>query len=150
MIEKLIRRKGTEGDRKLTKAYGKMQTLIETLGSKDIPSEAMTFINERIKLMNSFAGSEKELTKTVKNTYSQILKFIKEKLKFVPKNHYLSLWMVFGMLAGVAFSTVFSSFGFMGMGSSQGIGISIGMLIGIIVGTNLDKQAEKNGNQLEL
>jgi hypothetical protein len=150
MIEKLIRRKGIESNRKLTKVYDKMQILIEILEKKDIPSEVITFINERIKLMNSFSGSEKELTKTLKNTYSQILKVIKEKMKFVPKNHYLSLWMVFGMLAGVLFSSALSSFGFMGIGSSHGMGISFGMLIGIIVGTNLDNQAKKNGNQLEI
>ena len=77
-----------------------------------------------------------------------MLKFIKEKLALVPKGHYASLWMVFGMLGGVVISSAFGSTGFLGM--AQGMGISMGMLIGIIIGTNLDKQAEKNGNQLEL
>ncbi len=149
-IEKLERRKGTEGNRKLTKAYDKLQALIEALVKKNIPSEVMTFINGRIELINSFAGSEKELTKTLENNYSEILKLMKSKLKFVAKHHYLSLCMVFGLLAGVVFSSIFSSFGFMGLGSAQGIGISMGMLMGIIVGAMLDQQAEKNGNQLEL
>ena len=149
-IEKLERRKGLEGNRKLTKAHDKIQALIEALGKKDIPSDVITFINVRIKLINSFTGSERELTKTLKNTNSHILKFMEEKLKFVVMHHYRNRWMIFGMLAGLLFSSVSSSFEFMGIGSSTGIGLSMGMLIGIVVGTNLDQQAEKEGKQLEL
>ena len=133
---------------KLAKAYEKMQALIEVLGKRDIPTDILTFIDARIKLINSFSGSDKARTKMLKSNYTQILKYIKEKLALVPKNHYLSLWMVFGMLGGVVISSALSGTGFMGM--AQGMGISMGMLIGIIIGTNLDKQAEKNGNQLEL
>ena len=149
-IEKLERRKGLEGNRKLTKVYDKMQALIEALSKKDIPSDLMTFINADIKLNNSFSGTEKELTKILRKTYSKILAFVEKELKFVAKHHYVSRWMVFGMLAGVLFSSIFSSFGFMGIGSSSGMGISLGMLIGIVVGTNLDQQAENTGKQLEL
>ena len=149
-IEKLERRKGLEGNRKLTNAYDKMQRLIEALSKKEMPSDELSFIDARIKLINSFPGSEKELTKTLKNTYAHILKFIEEKFKFVAKYHYRNRWMVFGMLAGVVFSSVFSGFEFMGIGSSSGIGLSMGMLIGIVIGTNLDQQAEKEGKQLNL
>jgi len=150
-IEKLERRDGSEGSRKLVKAYNKLQAMIEALGKKEIPQDEMTFINARIKVINSFIGSEKELTKELKRAYSQLLKFINEKLKFVTKHHYLSLGMVFGLLAGVVFGSVFNNnFEFMGIGSSQGMAISMGMLIGIVIGTNLDKQAKKNGRQLDL
>ena len=143
-IEKLEIRNRIELNTKLIKAYHKMQGLIEALSKKEIPSEILSSINADIKSLNSFSGTEKELTKILRKTYSKILAFVEKELKFVAKRHFLSLWMVFGLLAGVVFSSVFDNFGFMGMG------ISIGMLIGIIVGTNLDKKAEEEGKQLEL
>ena len=143
-IEKLEIRKRLELNTKLTKAYRQMENLIDALSKKDMPAEILASINADIKLLNSFSGTEKELTKILRKTYSKILAFVEKELKFVAKRHYLSLGMVFGMLAGVVFSSVFDNFGFMGMG------ISIGMLIGIIVGTNLDKKAEEGGKQLEL
>lgn len=149
-IEKLERRRKIEANRKLIKAYDKIQKLIDALNNKELSSEVIRDVNERIILVNSFRGSEKDLIKSLKNTYSQILQFIEEKLKFVTKHHYRSLWMVYGMLAGVVFSSVFSSFDFMGLGGSMGIGLSIGMTIGIVFGTSLDQKAEKEGRQLEL
>ena len=143
-IEKLEIKNRIELNTKLTKAYHKMQGLIEALSKKEIPSEVLSSINADIKSLNSFSGTEKELTKILRKTYAKILAFVEKELKFVAKQHYLSLGMVFGMLAGSVFSSIFDSFGFTGMG------ISIGMLIGIIVGTNLDKKAEEDGKQLEL
>lgn len=149
-IEKLERRNGLEGNKKHIKAYDKLEALIEALGKKDIPSDEMTFINARINVINYFPGSDKELTKELKSAYSQILKFLNEKLKLVEKNHYLSLGMVFGMLAGIVISSIASSIGILGIEVSTSMGISLGMVFGIIVGTNLDKLAEKKGNQLEV
>ncbi len=149
-IEHLKRREGTVGNNRLTKAYDKMQNLIDALGNRDLPSDELISINERIQSINAFTGSEKELTKTLKNTYDDILKQIEKNLKLVSKHHFRQLWMVYGMLAGVVFSSLSSSFGIIGIGFSGGMGISIGMLIGIMIGANLDQQAEKNGAQLEV
>lgn len=143
-IEKLEIRKSIELNTNLRKAYRKMERLIEALSKKEIPTEILSSINTDIKSLNTFSGTEKELTKILRKTYSKILALVEKELKFVAKRHYLSLGMVFGMLAGVVFSSLFDSFGVAGMG------ISIGMLIGIIVGTNLDKKAEEEGYQLEL
>ncbi len=113
-------------------------------------SNELASINERIQLINSFDGTDRELTKVLKSIYSNILTFIEERLQFVAKNHYRMRWMGYGMLAGVVFSSIFSSLDFMGIGGSAGIGLSIGMWVGIVVGTNMDDQAEKQGLQLEL
>jgi hypothetical protein len=149
-IEKLIRREGAESNKKLTKTYNKIQQLIEALTKKNVPSNELAFINERIQLINSFDGTDKELARTLKSSYSKVLTFIEEKLQFVAKNHYRMRWMGYGMLAGIVFSSTFSSLDFMGIGGSAGIGLSIGMLIGIVVGTNMDDQAEKQGRKLNL
>jgi len=149
-IEKLKRRKNIEANRKLSKAYNKMQKLADALNKKEVSTEVVEHVNERINLINSFKGRDKDLTRIRRRSDSQILQLIEEKLTFVTKHHYRSLWMVYGMLAGVIFSSVFSSFDFMGIGGSTGIGLSIGMLIGIVIGTTLDQKAEKEGRQIEL
>jgi hypothetical protein len=149
-IEKLERRRKIEANRKLVKAYNKMQKLVDALNKKELSSEVIGHVNDRINLINSFKGGEKDLIGTIRSSYSQILQLIEEKLEFVTKHHYRSLWMVYGMLAGLVFSTVFTSIDFMGIGGSTGIGLSMGMLIGIVIGTNLDQKAEKEGRQLEL
>lgn len=149
-IEKLERRRNIEANQKLIKAYTKMQKLINALNKKELSLEVIGYVNERIKLINSFKGAEKDLKKTIRSSYSQILQLIEEELEFVTKHHYRSLWMVYGMSAGVVFSTVFTGFDFIGIEGSTGIGLSIGMLIGIVIGINLDQKAEKEGKQIEL
>src|SRR5210317_759765 len=109
-IEGLQRRKGTEKNKKINDAYDKMQLLIEALNKKDIPSEELTTINDHIVSINSFGGTDKELTKELKKTYKIILSFIEENLKLVPKNHFRALWIVYGSLAGVVLSSIFANF----------------------------------------
>lgn len=149
-IINLERRKGIEASRKLTKAYDKMQALIEALNKKEMPSVEIKSINEQIESINSFQGAEKALTKILKKTYSTILKNIEEKLKLVTKHHYRNLWMVYGMLAATVLSTALTSFKLLSFEISGSVGLSMGMLIGILIGTTLDNQAEKEGRRLEI
>lgn len=149
-VEKIERRKGIETNKKLSRAYNKMQGLIEALSTKHLPSKEIESVNEHIILINSFQGTERELIKVLKKAYLNILNFIEEKLNYVPKHYYRSRWMVFGLLAASAFSTVLSNLDFMGWGSSASIGLSMGMLIGLVIGTHFDKQAELEGRQLEM
>lgn len=149
-FEKLEKRKGIEGNQKLSKAYNKIQRLLAALSKKPVPVHELTAINEQIIMINSLEVSEKELTKSLKKTHSYILKFVGEKLNFVSKNHYLNLWAGFGILAGVVLSTTFGNDGFMGIGISEGIAVSLGMLVGVLIGTKKDMQAKMEGKQLEL
>ena len=143
-IEKLIELKNAANNPRLIKAYNKVLILIEALSSREIPSEILNNINESVKFLNSFAGTEKEHTKAFNKTYTSILTLVKKELKLVPKNHYKTLWMVMGMSFGVAFSVILNDSG------NIAIGIGLGTLIGIVVGANLDKNAEEAGNQLEM
>lgn len=150
MIEKIEIRRKIDSNRKLVKAYNKMQKLTDALNKKELTSEVIGYVNEQISLINSFKGSEKDLIKILKNSYTQILKFVEEKLTFVPKHHFRNLCMIYGISAGIVFSSVFSSFDFMGIGIMAGVGLSMGTAIGIVFGTSLDQKAEKEGRQLKL
>jgi len=143
-MEKLKELKNADSNPRLIKAYNKVHCLIEALSAKEIPSEVLNSINDAIKFLNSFSGTEKELTKAFNKKYKSILTLVKKELKLVPKNHYKTLWMVMGMSFGVAFSVILNDSG------NLAIGIGLGTLLGIVVGTNLDKNAEEAGNQLEI
>lgn len=149
-IVKLEKRRNREANRRLTKAYTKMQNLIEAFNKKELPTEVLSDFNYDIELINSFSGTDRELTKTLRKTYSKALKVVEEKMKYVAKHHYRNLWIAYGLLAAVAFSPIFGSFEFTGIGSPMGIMIPMGMAIGTVIGSYLDQQAEKEGKQLDL
>ncbi len=148
-ITKLKKRQLVEPNKKLSKEFQKMENLIEALGKKVIPADVLAYINDDIKLVNSFSGTDKELTKFLRKTHSKILKFVEKELKLVAKNHYLTLWMAIGIsVFGISMGTVFSAV--LGNAAYIGIGIPIGMVLGLVIGTNLDKNAEIEGKQLDL
>jgi len=144
-IEELKIRKSIEDNKRLFKAYKKMQTLIEAVNKKDIPEKAINSISKDIILLNDFMGTDKELTKILNKTYSKILKFVENELKLVPKNYYRNLWMGLGILFGVALGSTFSFL----FDNSIGLGIPIGMVLGLTLGSKLDKSAKDEGKQLD-
>lgn len=147
-LEIFNKREGSEFNKKLTKGYNRMQNLMTAIEDKELPSNEITSLNERIKLINSFGGTDKELIKILRKTYKNILTLLEEKLGLVTKHHFRTLWMVYGMLAATVLSTVFSISEIMGIGASAGMWLSIGMFAGIIAGNYFDDQAEKNGRQI--
>lgn len=147
-IERLQRRKGIDKNKKLNKTYDKMQHLIVALDKKNLPPNELTCINEHIVLINSFDGTEKELIKMLKKTYTNVLTFINEKLELVPKHHFRALWILYASLAAVVLSSVSYSFGFISIGGLASVFLPFGILIGILVGTYLDNRAKKEGRQI--
>lgn len=148
-IIELKKRAFTDQNKKLTKAYQRMQSLITALNKKEIPKEISTLINQDIEAINSFIGVDKDLKKTINKTYSKTISLIEQKLKLVCRNHYRTLWLALGMSGfgipmGVAFSAALDNYAFIG------IGIPIGMVIGMALGAEMDKKAEKEGRQLDI
>jgi hypothetical protein len=127
-----------------------MQLLIEALDKKDIPSEELTTINDHIVSINSFGGTDKELTKELKKTYKIILSFIEENLKLVPKNHFRALWIVYGSLAGVVLSSIFANFNFINFNGLAMLPLPLAVAAGILVGIAMDNSAKNEGRQIEL
>lgn len=140
-IEKLRHIEGIEENKRLLKAYKRMQALIEALTTREIPAEILEIINTDIKKINTFSGSQIELRKCLRKSYSQMLRLLEKKLGWVIRDHYRNLWMSIGVALGVAFSASFDN---------NGIGLIIGLAVGIAVGINLDKKAAAEGKQLDL
>ena len=144
-IKELNKRMRFENER-FGKCYQKFSTLINELKTQKLSDKVIEFTNQQIILIN-FSQEEKKLKKQVRISQQKILRLLEKEHKLVPKGYYRNLWMVlgmstFGLPMGVAFG---ASLGNMGL---LGIGLPIGMVIGIALGTKKDKDAAKNGKQL--
>lgn len=140
-IQNINPRNNTENNKRLNKAYRKIQALIDALNKKEIPEEFQKSINAEIASINSFSGNDTELRKHINKIRSKTLKLVEKELELVTTNHYRDLYMAIGIALGVAFSASFDN---------HGMGLIIGLVIGITIGTNMDKKAAKNGKQLNL
>ncbi len=140
-IERLRDIEGLEDNKRLLKAYKRMQALIEVLSKREVPTEMLNMINIDIQKINNFSGTQVELRKCLRKSYSQTLRLLEKKLGWVVKDHYRNLWLSIGVALGVAFSASFDN---------NGMGLIIGMVVGITVGMNLDKKAAQSGKQLDL
>jgi len=148
IIEKTEIRNTIDQDKKLAKAFQKMQNLIEALNKKETPEEVASVINKDIRMLNAFSGTNKEIRKVLSKTQSKILKLLEKELKWVPKNHYRNTWLALGMAAfGIPLGAAFSA---AGNSAGIGIGIPIGMVIGMAIGSQMDKKAKKEGKQLDI
>ncbi|MFT5748922.1 MAG: hypothetical protein ACI93S_000169 [Ancylomarina sp.] len=140
-IEQLKDIKGIDENKRSLKAYKRMQALIDALSKREIPSEILNTINLDIQTINKFSGTQTELRKCLRKSYSKSLKLLEKELGWVTKDHYRNLWMSIGVALGVAFSASFDN---------NGMGLIIGLAVGITVGMSLDKKAAQSGKQLDL
>jgi len=148
-IIELVRRSNIEEDKKLMAQYAFLESLIEVLRKKEIPSEIISSINQDIEALNSFSGSNKDFLKLLRTKQSEILQLLEKELKLVRKNHYMTLWMSIGMAAfglpmGVVFGLSLGNMAFIG------VGLPLGIALGMAYGATLDKKAQENGKQLEV
>lgn len=142
IIEKLKIRNTIDQDKRLTKAVLKMQNSIEALNKKETPGEVASVINDDIRVLNAFSGTDKEVRKTIRRTHSKILKLVEKELKWVPKNHFRTTWLAIGLAAfGIPLGAAFSNLG---------LGIPLGIIFGMVVGSQMDKKAKKEGRQLDI
>lgn len=136
------------GDKKLTAIALRLDTLVDALNERSIPSELAEKIDFRIRSINATGGvsvSVRELT----SLYKEILKLIESELGLVPKNHHLKIWMALGMSAfglpvGIMISVLTGNYAFVS------IGLPIGMGAGVAVGSAFDRKAATEGRQLNI
>lgn len=147
---KYLEIKHKSGDNhKLVKAAKVYEKLLEELHSREIPGEIITIVNKETDHINKSRSIDTLLAKEIKKATHRNLKLLAKQLKFVPKNHYRTLWTgmgmaVFGIPMGITYGMIFDNMAFMG------IGIPIGMVIGMAVGAGMDKKAKSEGRQLDI
>ncbi|MCX8524728.1 hypothetical protein OF897_12480 [Chryseobacterium formosus] len=134
---------------KVKNLYLQIQELIEKLNHKNIPSETVQFINQKISDVNATVLIGSQLQKLLKTTQTTIIKKLEADHKIVPKNYYRNLWTALGMSAfglpfGLLFGLLIGNIGLMA------IGLPIGLAIGVGVGTSMDKKALKEGRQIDI
>jgi len=136
-------------NKKVAKAYSRIQTLINEANKKEIPAELASLINKNIEEINSFEGSDKELIKILNRTYSEIVNLLKTKLGLVTQNQYLTLWMaigmpLFGIPAGIMWGLVLDNLAFIGLG------LPMGLLVGLLIGAMKDSKAKDEGRLINV
>lgn len=146
-IESLRNRPEITTDEKLSKKYGSFRNLLAELETRELPSDILSQINEKVSTVNAFRGPAKGLKKVLRKEKDGIMKLLEKELKLVPKGYYRNMWMALGMSAfgvsfGVAFGAAMDNMGLLGLG------IPIGMSIGLAIGAGLDQKAAQEGRQL--
>ncbi|TCC89324.1 hypothetical protein EZ428_16650 [Pedobacter frigiditerrae] len=148
-IKELNNKQINSTDTKQSKIYAQFGGLLSELKKREAPENIGKSINEYVDEINSSPLTGNQLTKLLKQKQTEILKQIEKELKVVPKNHYRTLWMLFGMSGiglpiGVAFGLSIGNIGLLGLG------LPIGMIIGLAIGASLDKKALNEGRQLNI
>lgn len=136
-------------DNKLSRIYTQLNELLKELRKIELNQSLEIFINESVDLVNSSTLKGTQLTKLIKQKQTAILKQVEKEHKIVAKNHYRTIWMLFGMSGigipiGVAFGLLIGNIGLLGLG------LPIGMGIGLTIGMFLDKKALNEGRQLNI
>lgn len=148
-IIELNNRQHIPTDIKLSKLYAQLTAMLHELKNRELPQHIIASINQNIEQVNASLLSGNELKKHIKQKQTAILKLLEKELKLVPKNHYRTLWMLFGMSGiGLPIGVMFG----LGVGNIGllGIGLPIGMAIGLAIGAMMDKKALDEGRQLNV
>jgi len=148
-LEPLHSKIETSSNKKVRAAYNSLKELLIAIEHKGIPQKEILAINDFIKVLNNFEGTDKKLIKLLHKTSCGIISLLEKELKYVPKNHYKNLWTVlgmsvFGLPMGVVFSSILGNYAYIG------IGLPIGLVIGMTYGTKLDKKAALDNLQLDI
>lgn len=131
------------------KTIAVFEKLLSELGNRTVPASIEAFVNECIERINNSVLPEKKRIRFVAKQQTLILQRVEKELKWVPKNHYRFLFMLFGMSGigvpiGVSIGFALNNMGLLGTG------FPIGMAIGFTIGIAKDKKAAAENRQLNL
>ncbi|MFK7926088.1 MAG: hypothetical protein AB8H47_29340 [Bacteroidia bacterium] len=136
-------------DKKISKSFDKVQSLISELNGHDIPPETEAVIQLEIDKINNAPQEFKAYRKVLRKAYAQITTSVRKDMGLVPKNYYMILGMtlgmaVFGVPMGMAFGIALGNIGLMS------IGLPIGMGAGLAIGAAWDAKLAQEGKQLSI
>lgn len=129
------------------KAWGKLRSLLEELGTMDLKPKVQEEIVRSVQELNAFEGSDAKLISMARRKSNRILHSLEKEMNVVAANQFRTRWMalgmsIFGVPMGLAFAMALGSMAFLG------IGLPIGMAVGIGLGSAMDEKARKEGRQL--
>lgn len=136
-------------DDKLTKAYARLQSILQIAQRNSLSASATEKINERIHTLNTSTkinGARYRLTTLTEN---EIIDILEQDLKLVPRGYHSKRWLAIGMSAfgislGVVIGLLAKNMAFLG------IGLPIGLGIGALIGNRMDAKAAAEGRQYEI
>ena len=150
VIVELIEKEFAAENIKLNRIYMQFKELLKQLKQRELPPNIIEILNNDLEEMNATSFNDKELMRLFKKKQTKILKLLEKELKIVPKDYYKSYWLplgmtIFGIPIGIAFGAIV-----LNNSALFPIGFPIGMAIGIAIGIKMDKNALKEGRQLDI
>ncbi|MDN3593271.1 hypothetical protein [Zunongwangia endophytica] len=147
MVKKIDRRPNI--NKKLRKAYDKLESLKKEIEKKEIPDDILNQINHKIEKINDFEGNDRKLVKFIENSCSEILKMLNKRLGITTINYHENNWLsigigVFGLPIGVICYVVTKNPVFIALG------LPLGMSIGLTIGILKDRKAKNYNKQIQL
>jgi hypothetical protein len=148
-LKSLLKRPKIDRFPKSLKLFHKFEILLEELSNKNLPEEAVIYINSEVNELNNSLSRNRTYQRDLRKSYDAILKYLKKELQMVPKHYHRNMWLAIGMSSfgiplGIAFGLALDNMAFLG------IGLPIGFAIGIAIGEGMDKKAKKEGKQLNV
>ena len=136
-------------DKHAVNCFNSYTALLQKASEKDIPSATQEKINNLIVEQDGKRNDLKKWYKQLRKTQQKTVFLLAKEVKLTPLNYYRNQWMAVGMGAfgvpiGVAIGLSLGNIGLLGLG------LPMGMSIGLAVGAAMDKQAKKEGRQLDV
>jgi hypothetical protein len=148
-LHELVQHQDFQNHKKINQKWNFLYSLLAEIEKKKLKESVVALINKQITDLNTFSGTEKKYLKKIRTTQYNIIQILEKEMNIVPKSYYRNKWFtlglsLFGITFGVVFSVLLDNFAFVG------IGLPIGMTIGMAIGANKDKEAKKEGRQLDI
>lgn len=145
VIKNLQRKLDQTEKKRIFKSLEWYKKAFQALSEKSVSPEKLSSIISQVEEALQFREvSRKQLGKI----RSEFITTLETEYGLVCKGHYQQKWMMYGIILGLPFGTIFSTilknFAF------TGIGLPIGMGIGIAIGAEKDRKAAADGRVLDV
>lgn len=144
---KIIKREHTT--KQLDRVYFKLELLVKEIEKKEELKQYSTSLEAKIKLLNEYNGSEKQLIRKIKKEYHTIIKTLKREYQIYSKNYFQNNWLVLG-IGYIGLPIAFIVYALSNNLALFPIGIPIGAGLGYIWGTNMDLKIKEENRQLNI
>ncbi len=151
-IVKLRRYEQKMNSPKLNEVYKQFNAYINELNSWSFPDDTISAVNREIEELNAAPTNDASMRVAIQKKLTTISRLIEKKHKVVPMNYYRTLWTNRGMTVfGIPMSIVMGVIGMhVGYIALFIVGMPLGMFMGFAFGSSKDKNAMREGRQLNV